>query len=108
MAVPDAPPGGVSTRVSTAALDRAAVSLGAIADDSTAAGRAADDSTGSAASKLGGWDTAEALRGALREWHEQVAQLNGRLNQEAGMMRQTHTNYLSVEHGIAASFPGGA
>ncbi|WP_327681983.1 hypothetical protein [Kitasatospora sp. NBC_00458] len=94
--------------MSPRALDKAATALGGIADDSTAAGRAADESTAAAATKLSGWDTAAALRAALREWHEQVSQLNGRLNQEAGMMRQTHTNYLDVEHGIAATFTGGA
>ncbi|GAA1394307.1 hypothetical protein GCM10009639_28300 [Kitasatospora putterlickiae] len=102
------PGGGGPTKVSTAALDKAATALDGIANDSTAAGKAADESTEAAASKLSGWDTASALRGALKEWHEQVSQLNGRLNQEAGMMRQTHTNYLSVEHGIATSFTGKA
>lgn len=37
-----------------------------------------------------------------------MSQLNGRINQEAGMMRQTHSNYLNVEHGIATSFTGKA
>ncbi|MBP0450157.1 MULTISPECIES: hypothetical protein [unclassified Kitasatospora] len=108
MADPDAKPGGVPTQVSTGALDKAATSLDGIANDSTAAGKTADEGTAAAATQLSGWDTAGALRGALQEWHEQVAQLNGRLNQEAGMMRQTHTNYVSVEHGIASSFTGGA
>ncbi|MED7950539.1 MULTISPECIES: hypothetical protein [unclassified Streptomyces] len=102
------PGGGTPTKVSTAAIDRAATALDGIAGDSTAAGRTADEATGAAAAGLSGWDTAAALRGALREWHEQVSQLNGRLNQEAGMMRQTHTNYLDVEHGIATSFTGKA
>ncbi|MER5354394.1 hypothetical protein ABT093_29200 [Kitasatospora sp. NPDC002551] len=101
-------PAGGPTKVSTAAIDKAATSLDGIANDSTAAGKTADESTEAAASKLSGWDTATALRGALKEWHEQVSQLNGRINQEAGMMRQTHSNYLSVEHGIATSFTGKA
>ncbi|MEV6972698.1 hypothetical protein [Kitasatospora sp. NPDC093806] len=96
------------TKVSTGALDKAATALDGIANDSTAAGKVADESIEAAAAKLSGWDTAAALRGALKEWHEQVSQLNGRLNAEAGMMRQTHTNYLNVEHGIASSFTGGA
>ncbi|MFE6750141.1 WXG100 family type VII secretion target [Kitasatospora purpeofusca] len=99
-------PGGGPTKVSTGALDKAATALDGIATDSTAAGRTADESTEAAAGRLSGWDTAAALRGAVKEWHEQVSQLNGRLNQEAGMMRQTHTNYLNVEHGIASSFGG--
>ncbi|MFF2352363.1 hypothetical protein ACFVVL_21580 [Kitasatospora sp. NPDC058115] len=96
--------------MSTPALDKAATSLDGIANDSTAAGKTADESTeaAAAAAKLSGWDSATALRGALKEWHEQVSQLNGRLNQEAGMMRQTHSNYLNVEQGIATSFTGKA
>ncbi|MGW4896810.1 hypothetical protein ACWEQL_31810 [Kitasatospora sp. NPDC004240] len=99
---------GPNTQVSTGALDRAATALDGIAGDSTAAGRSADDPTNAAAGGLGNWETATALRAALVEWHEQVSTLNGRLNQEAGMMRQTHTNYLNVEHGVATSFTRGA
>ncbi|MFG3053933.1 hypothetical protein ACGFZP_23670 [Kitasatospora sp. NPDC048239] len=108
MADPDAKGGGSQTGVAPTALDKAATALDGIANDSTAAGKTADESTAAAAGKLSGWESAGALRGALQEWHEQVAQLNGRLNQEAGMMRQTHLNYVSVEHGVAASFGKGA
>ena len=94
------------TGVTPGALDRAATALDGIAADSTAAGKAADGSTGTAASGLSGWDTANALRSALTEWHEQVSALNGRLDQEAAMMRQTHTNYLGIDSTLATSFGG--
>ncbi|GHH58576.1 hypothetical protein GCM10018781_00190 [Kitasatospora indigofera] len=102
MADPDAG----TTGVAPSALDKAALALDSIATESTAAGKTADDSTGAAASKLSGWDTANSLRAALTEWHEQVSTLNTRLNQEAGMMRQTHTNYVGIDSVLAQSFGG--
>ncbi|MGW6916775.1 WXG100 family type VII secretion target [Kitasatospora sp. NPDC054939] len=101
------PGGGTPTGVALGALARAAAALDSIAAEAVNGGRAADDATTAAATKLGCWETANALRAALTEWHEQVAALNGRLGQEAGMMRQTHANYAGVEGAIAESFGGG-